>query len=233
VKGIILASWRFPLIPGRPFAESFAAIPPAFASYLRQGFVILSNVAPKHYGLLTKRIVEAIDYPSLHAEEKFAAEFGVKEEDISPLVAAVSLVCVTLSATEETPESLVNAALGAKIVSDANKNALLEFSKVVAQTRSHMKEDLERSRMAARVLPALTDFESVVDARPSFKKDEIIFSVPVVLVHIDTDATQQEMWFQMSKNQLKFIIERLQEAFRRIELVEAWALLRLPPSKPR
>jgi hypothetical protein len=225
---------RFPVIPGRPFAESLAGIPPSFAAFLRHGFTVLSTVGPQHYSLLVEQAVEAIDCPTLRGEEKIATEIGVKEDDLTPLVAAVTMVCVTLSSGEETPESLVNAAIGAKIVSDAQKDVLLEFAKIVAQARSRMKEAMLRSNIASRVLPALTEFSTAVDVRLSFKREEIVNSVPVVVAHVDTDTAEQELWFQMSKSQLKFLIENLQDTLRRLELAEAWSEQRLPlPTKRR
>jgi hypothetical protein len=223
-----VSAFRFPLIPGRPLAESLSGIPSSFASFLRQGFSVLSSLPPKHYGVLIDQVVDAIDSPSLQAEEKFASEIGLKESDLNPLVAAVTMVCVTLSSTEETPESVINAALAAKILPDSQKETVLNFAKAVAQMRGRLKEVMQQSRIATRVLPALAEFETVVDVRPSFKKDEIAFSVPVVMVHIDTDASNQEIWFQMSKSQLKFLIDNLQETLRRVERVEAWSGAMLP-----
>ena len=214
-----------------------ASIPSSFASYIRRGFSVLAGIPPVRYPLLIEQVVDSIDSPMLRGEEKLASQFGVKEEDASPLLAAVSLVCVSMSATDETPESFVTVASEVKIVDEAHKASLLELTGLVARSRGRLKEDLQKSRTALRILPALTDFETAVDVRPIFKRDEIASTVPVTLVHIDTDTTHHEIWFQMSKTQLKFVIENLQDSLRRIELLERWAEggrgVQTPPNKGR
>jgi hypothetical protein len=62
-----------------------------------------------------------------------------------------------------------------------------------------------------------------VDIRIGFDNDEIALAVPVVLVHIDTDSKDQEIWFQMSKGQLKTAIEDLTKILLRVEAAEKWS----------
>jgi hypothetical protein len=217
-----LSSYRFPLIPGRPFSESLKAIPREFASYLRQGFSLLSKVPADRYQTLLERVVESIDYPQLRSQEPFVTALGLKEEDMNPLVAAVSMLCVSLASTDETAESITKAAQNAQIVSESDTRATLAFSTLIVNDRARMKELLQRSHTASRVLPTLDTFDIAIDTRLSFKNEDIVFAVPVLVAHVDTDSGTDEVWFQMSKVQVRLLIEKLQEALRRLEIAEAW-----------
>lgn len=218
-----MSSFHFPIVPGRPLSESLSTVPPSFASYLRQGFGVLSGVPEKHFDVLIEQIVGKIDSPRLYGEERFAADLGLKDEDIGPLVAAVSLIGVALASGNESPENVVQASSAAKILNEADKPRLLEFTKRITQNRATLREAMRRSRVASRVLPALDEFETAVDVRPVIEKGHVEFSIPVVMVHIDTDAAHEEIWFQMSKSQLEYLLEKLKDTLRSVEEVEAWS----------
>ena len=217
-----MSSYRFPIIPGRPFADTLKEMPRGFTSYLQQGFSLLSKVPADRYQTLLEHVAESIDYPQLRAEEPFVAALGLREEDINPLVAAVSMLCVSLASTDETPENVTKAAQAAQIVNESDTRAMLAFSGLVARDRARLKELLQRSQTASRVLPTLDTFDIAIDTRLSFKKEDVVFAVPVLVAHMDTDSGTDEVWFQMSKVQVRLLIEKLQEALRRLEIAEAW-----------
>jgi hypothetical protein len=69
-------------------------------------------------------------------------------------------------------------------------------------------------------LPSLVDFETAVDVRLRFEKGQIKAGVPVVLVHIDTDATHEELWFQMTKAQAERLCTSLNDLLKDLEKAE-------------
>jgi len=219
VEGAVL---NFPVIPGRSLSENFTGVPEVFAKYLRQGFNTLAKLPRESQASLITQFAQTIDSPRIIDEEKFAERIGIKEEEIGSLLAAVGMVTVALSSTEDSAPKLVEEALKAKIVSESDQGALLSFAEMIVKQRDNLKNVLTESQTASRILPALEDFSTVVDVRPIIKKGQITSCIPVVLVHLDTDMANEELCFQMSKNQLKQVLERLNTTLQRVEQLEIW-----------
>jgi hypothetical protein len=213
---------NFPLIPGRPLDETFSDMHPSFIRFLKPGFSVLTRIPPHLYGRLTKEFVETVGPSHLRNDGKVAVGLGVKEDEVGPLLAAVSVVGLSLSQTEETADNFVAAALKAKVINDAEKATLLAFAQGIVKDRIHLAAVLGRSQVVSEVLPTLTDFETTIDVRPVFEKGQIVGSVPIILVHMDTDASDMELWFQISKNDLQHVLESLSDSLRRVEQAENW-----------
>jgi hypothetical protein len=119
--------------------------------------------------------------------------------------------------------TIVDALLSAEILDKNAQAAITAVLNELERDRSSVSSALRRASLATRLLPSLTDLSCVVDIRIGFDNDEIALAVPVVLMHIDTDSNNQEIWFQMSKGQLKTAIEDLTKILLRVEAAEKWS----------
>ena len=68
----------------------------------------------------------------------------------------------------------------------------------------------------------MSNVEIVIDLRMAFEQQAVFEAVPVAIVHIDTDADNEEMWFQASRAQLERLRIDIDEAIKRMEVAEAW-----------
>jgi hypothetical protein len=158
----------------------------------------------------------------LHESEVQSLLENVSVDDAKAVMASGSFLAVAISSSDEGVEQVITGALNAKILTDTDAPSVRRFAALVVRDRDHYKRALEKQRLAGSVLPSLTMFDTLVDLRPSFGEGGFKFAIPIVLVHIDTDVTGQEVWFQAGKAQLENIIRELQEALNRIEVAEAW-----------
>jgi hypothetical protein len=154
-----------------------------------------------------------------------ASKFGLNKADSQSLVGIISFLVLLVSKPGE-PEAaptIVGALVSAEILDKDAQAAIIVVLNELDRDRSSVTSALRRTSLATRLLPSLTDLNCVVDIRIGFDNDEIALAVPVVLVHIDTDSKDQEIWFQMSKGQLKTAIEDLTKILLRVEAAEKWS----------
>ena len=120
------------------------------------------------------------------------------------------------------PEMLVELLVDKQLVSPEDVPKVTEFVKFVADRRGSVEDEAARFELVASVLPTLQRFETSVDLRFSDRSGKPLVA-PVVIAMIDSDAEGQIMWFQMSKTQVRTVLEQLQDSLEEIERAEAWA----------
>jgi hypothetical protein len=53
-----------------------------------------------------------------------------------------------------------------------------------------------------------------------FNDRQIENAVPVALVHLDTDVSNRELWFQMTRGDVEAVIERLTRVLQQMDVAE-------------
>jgi len=198
-------------------------IPKSAKSFLREGFNVLAGIQPPQ--LITSIILESAESGSEPKAADLASKFGLSKGDTQSLVGVISFLGLLLSkpGDPEPVPTIVEALLSSEII---DKNAQATITVVLNELdrdRSSVTSALRRTSLASRLLPSLTDLSIVVDVRIGFDNEEVALAVPVALVHIDTDANNQEIWFQMTKAQLQTAIEDLTKTLARVEAAEKWS----------
>ena len=164
-------------------------------------------------------------------DEGLPAELGLSPEDTSAVLAAASFVLMALATTPDTPTNVAEGLQSSGVLSEADPGGIDRFLSAAFGARSALKETVQRARIAAATIPAFTTLHTSVDLRVNFRANaEVSATVPVLLVHIDTDS-DQEICFQMSKDQLEITIERLKAVLGRIEAAERWAESKTPSGR--
>jgi hypothetical protein len=219
------------LNPTAPLKDVLSDLPSGFKAFLKNGFSILA-------GLSTKEKITDVVYVVLEEEspgritrsvaKDISERLGIPTDDVSPLFTTATF-CITIFIQQKTltADEFIVAAGEIGIINEKDRVALHPFIDFVAESRSVASDVTDKNQLVARLLPALTRFSTIIDIRPSFGDDEVEkgvkFSVPVVLARIETDSTENELCFQMSKRQLQRLIGDLQQAFRRVEIAEKWS----------
>lgn len=129
--------------------------------------------------------------------------------------------------TRAAAPSTIQGLVAAEIMRADDAQVAGELLKALLRGTPEIQDTFRRAAMSGELLPALAEFETVVDVRLSFKEgDAVELAVPVLLVHIDTDASNRELWFQMSKKQVQKAIDDLTKALSQIQAAESWAAKR-------
>lgn len=136
---------------------------------------------------------------------------------------AAAMVAVPLLGNSGTVEEFTAAATKVEILTPDLVDKLLPFFQVVIQEQPLLARAIRRASLPGQVLPSFTDFEIAIDVRIAFEDHGVYESVPVAIVHIDTDASGGEIWFQASKAQMERLKSSVDTAIKRMELAEAWA----------
>lgn len=225
-----MGTFQFSIPMRRPLAEVFASTPPSVRAALRRGFLVIATLSTseseKLLSALLRQVTAGGPLPETELRSLLA---NVGVEDAKAALAAGSFLAVGISSTDEGVEQVITGAVNAKIFAETDAPGVRRFAALVARNRDEFQRGLERQRLAKSVLPSLTMFETLVDLRPSFVQNGFEFAIPVVLVHIDTDAPGQEVWFQASKGQLENIVRELHEALHRVVEAEKWVSKSLLP----
>lgn len=203
--------------------DNLARLPSQVRSVIREGFRILSRIPKAHLEGLRTAVIESIQAGSPTDEGHLAGLLDITPDDARVLLGSMSLVASFVSARETTAEQFVNSATALKLIDPQAKDAALSFIAAVSRERSVLKHSIEQSTISSQVLPSLMDYDVSVDVRLAFEKGRVSDSVPVALIHIDTDAMNEELWFQANKKQLEKFIRELQEAVQKMNEAEKWA----------
>lgn len=211
-------------IPSRgSLEEAFSEMPPGLRSFLSEGFIILSKLTREKVGELVPFVLESVQSGSGSDYKNLATQLDMERKDARLLLGSMTLLASMLSGREDTVQQFIKSAVDARIVNpEATGVATTLFEGLVAD-RAVLRQAMTRSSVSSEVLPSLLEFESTVDLRLGFDKFKVSFAVPVALLHLDTDASGQEVWLQVTRKQLENMIKDLEETLRKVVEAEKWA----------
>lgn len=217
-----MGTFRVQMPPTGTLEEALARMPTNVKGFMRDGFNILARATDIDFDELSAVVLEAVQsgFPPTDAG---LPRLGLAQEDARHLLSSLSLAASLFSTRQENAEQFVDSAISTKIVEPSRKGLVLSFLTAVAKNKPAFARSIEQSRIASEVLPSFFSLEVAVDMRLGFDKGRVTNSIPVAVVHFDTDAENQEIWFQLNKRQLEKTIRDLEEALRKLEQAEKWA----------
>jgi hypothetical protein len=206
----------------RPLADSLSEVPRAFRIQAQSGFKVLASVSKQHYAEILKAVVVVLESRKAPLEE-LEKHLGLSQSDLSSLIAASMLTVPILGSSGGTPEEFLAALVKVDLVPAELVPNIRPFIETVVAERLQLGRAMRQAALPSQVLPFLSDVEIVVDLRVGFEGDAVLDTVPVAVLHIDTDADGAEIWFQASKSQMERLKLDIDEAVKRMEAAEAWS----------
>ena len=215
-----MSSHGINLNPGFPLEESFNAMPDTFRAFLATGFRNLAQQPPEQH----QRIVALIKDSFIGGgpSRQDAPQLGLSVSDTSALVGAGGVLAIALVLREDAPKTFIEAAIKSSVVERSQEANLLLLSEAIKSQANEVRETWERFQLVSEVLPALTRVDTTVDLRFAFNDDTISYSVPLLLVHLDTDQYGQEVFFQLTLPQLESLIKDLTGSLAKMRALENW-----------
>jgi hypothetical protein len=216
-----MAHQKFP--SSGELAAVFADIPPQIREFLSKGFKVLSQVKQESLSDLVSiaAMVFSSDMPSEREFTELGKRFGVNVNDIPELLGAVNLLLQAICARSEPPNQIVEAATHAGMMGPSEQSNAFRLANVAAENKPALKAEFEAENIAAAVLPSLSAFSVAIDLRLEFEGEGVRRSVPVAIVHIDTD-TQNELWLQLSVSQVERVAQELSMVLTKLRLAEVY-----------
>jgi len=135
------------------------------------------------------------------------------------IASAYSLIIGLLSVTDATPADFLEAGKSLFFTQQQEPSLRIIVESVWAR-RSELTTAIESTQLAGEVLPSLYSLETTIDVRLRVVSGEVKTHVPVLLLHIDTDAPHNELWLQLSRGEVEQIIERLTNCLKEMEVAE-------------
>ncbi len=206
---------------GAPVLETLQEMPAGVKAVIKAGFATVARLPSDSKELLLKTAVQRLDDQLIAApDEALSNTLGLNKDDAAKAVAAATLLTVLVVSSKTSPADFVDAATKAGLLTDETKEAITVLARSVERDRPNTTVRFDQLSLANRLLPSLVDFETVVDVRLAFEKGRIATSVPVAIVHIDTDAAYEELWFQMTKAQTERLCKGLNDLLKDLEQAE-------------
>jgi len=213
----------------RPLIDAMRELGTRVKADLRAGFAVLGRLPIGQHVRLLSLVTESIGgVPGIKPEE--AKAVGIAPDEAPGLFSAATYTVVTLTWRDTGAAEFFQAGVSAGLIREDDAKVLLPFGELVVSQRAGLKEILTRARLSSVVLPVLVQFDVTVDVRLGFEDGRVAAALPVAVVHLDTDAEGQEIFFQVNVRQLKRLVEDLTTALREIEAAERW--IELKPRTP-
>jgi hypothetical protein len=216
-----MASYNFTIPRGdRSIPDILARIPRGFKDEASKGFAVLAEIGQQHYAEILQAVIVTLESkrPPL---EKLAETLKIPVSQISSLFAAC-MFTVSVLGEGGSADEFINACLSASLLREDRVPKVRSFLETIVAQQPQIGRTIRRAEMPGQVLPSVSNFEVVVDLRMAFDGEAVAEVVPVAIVHVDTDAEVEELWFQASRQQMQQLKIDVDEAIRRMDLAEAW-----------
>ncbi|WP_426608515.1 hypothetical protein [Bradyrhizobium sp. McL0616] len=200
--------------------SSVGSVPPSVLRRVREGFGYFITLAPDvrsqlfaEVGEMLRSGVAGIPLPPL------AELSGLKSAQVGAIVTALAATISTFVQVEEDAGDFLEATRGKFFVPEDEEAVSWTLRETIGST-ADWNSAFDLRKLANETLPSLAAFDVSIDLRLGFREDVLEHAVPVALVHLDTDGTGQEIWFQAARADVEMMLHELQTALRRIELAE-------------
>jgi hypothetical protein len=195
-------------------------MPRSFREQAEKGFRTLAGLPPTRYAEIINSVISGLESKQAPIDD-LQKSLGLSSDDVSSLFSAAMLTIPMLGEGAD-PAQFLASAVKQGILDDETSAKVKPFIDTVATQRVQIGNSIRRTALPAQVLPFLTDFEVVVDLRMQFNDQTVIDAVPVAMLHVDTNSTGQEIWFQASKQQMVQLRDDVEGAIKQMETAEAW-----------
>ena len=203
--------------------QALSAIPSDYRGYFRDGFSRLARLKRDLWPTLIKALEDAAPYPSNIELDPILDSLGLEGTAGTALLNATRFILGVITLRDDSPGDVVAAACESQLLDAADRDAITEFSELVARTRSELRKSLSVGTLSHAIFPSLLLFEVKVDLRLDFAEGKVTTAAPILIAHIDTDASEKELWFQMTYSQLVALEQKLKKGLEDLHLAQAIA----------
>ncbi|HLZ11775.1 MAG TPA: hypothetical protein VKP58_04250 [Candidatus Acidoferrum sp.] len=221
---------HIPLSGDVPIKDILSDMPAAPKALLRRGFSVVAKLPESAYSAILETVLTNAGRQSRAEEEQLAKDLNISVDEATSAVVSLAMFSALASTGKETVEQVLQGLLDSGLVSTAEKPALLRILPKVTQIKPELSKAVATRRLTDAVLPSFDDFEAVVDIRIG-DQEKGGFAVPMAVALLDTDARDQKVWFQMTKQDVEILIEKLNQVLKRLKEAEELIAKFPPPSE--
>jgi hypothetical protein len=211
-----------------PVKEILSDMPHAAKAMVRNGFSVVAKLPESAHSVLLQSVLKSAGQRGTTDEEQLAKTLNIPVEEATGAVAALALFSALTSTGDETSENVLQGMIDSGLIADSIKPAMQRLLPKITQLKPSVTKAVTRQRLIDAVLPSFEDFDAEMDIRIG-GKEHAGLAVPVAVALLDTDARDQRLWFQLTREDVESLIEKLNELLKRFK--EAEDLIgKLPPT---
>jgi len=219
-----MANLTISVPPGMDLPAAFSDIPAPVKTLLKRGFAGMAQLSAAGIDQIIPLVTQAVGGGQPRISADLAARVGLGEDATESVLSAASLMASVLIIGGISTEALLSALSKEGILEEPIRLAVAAFADRLALNREELGAQHKRYELANETFPSLRKFSASIDLRVGFDADKVAFVVPVILAHLRTDAAHEEVWFQMTKEQLGELLNQFEGLRKRLEEAERSAL---------
>jgi hypothetical protein len=213
----------FPVARRGPLTDAIQQLPPSTRAFIREGLGLLAKHPPVSPEALFEAAVATSDSTLTPDHETLASTLGTPKPDVMTLVGAAAFLLTVMTDRGESAEEVVSAIRTAKLLESEGDDPFIGFCKFVEKRRADLSLHRRRADLAQAVLPSLARVAIATDLRADFtERARSPLVVPVVVVHLATDAYGSNFWFQMTREEAEDLLRRLDREVQNLKKAEEW-----------
>jgi hypothetical protein len=202
-------------------SREIADFPDRAKAAARQGFEIVNGLSETDRAKAIELMFSSFELGggSIDTELLSNEILSLTRRDAGRVMTALSFSFALLTQNAVTAAEFVQAGSG-NIFDTRCEPTASAIADIVISRRATLDKAMARNRLANAVLPSLSQFDVTVDLRIRFENGKAQEFVPVALAHIDTDADNTEIWFQLSRADITMLLQKLNTCAHEMELGE-------------
>lgn len=192
--------------------------------YLRDGLKVIAALDDAKWSVLTKAVASFSAQPS-DLEIAYATRAtGLSLLDFQLALGVIRLAYASLFSRRDPREAFLDFLKESSILERETEARIAAFTDLLISEFSALDRTLEQTSLQTDALPTLDEIDFSVELRLNFTGDNQVAEVaPIVVVHLDTDVNNREIWFQMTPYQVDALIAGLQEIQGQLVAAESFA----------
>lgn len=202
-----------------PIKEILSDMPPAPRALIKKGFSVVAKLPESAHSTLLKSVLASAEQRRPSGDEHLAKDLNIPVSEATAAMAALAMLSAIAFTSKATSQDVLQATIESGLISDAEKPALLRILPKLAEITPTIGKAVTRERLLNAVLPSFDDFDAELDIRIG-GKEHAGLAVPVAVAFLDTDSRDQRLWFQLSKDDVEGLIEKLNLLLKRFKEAE-------------
>lgn len=226
-----MSQLHIPLSSDIPVKDVLSDMPAAPKAFVKKGFSVIAKLPETAHAALLKSVIKTIKRNApLGSDEQLARDLGISVEETTSAVASLGMFSSLItSAEKETADEIFQAVVDSGLISASEKPSLQRIVPKITQAKPEISKAIATQRLLDAVLPSFNDLDVVLDIRIGDKEHGGLgMAIPMAVAYLDTDTRDQRLWFQLSKEDVESMIEKLNDLLKRFREAEE-LVAKFPP----
>lgn len=208
--------------------ESLQYVPRSVIERLAIGLPLLAEAYEKKdpevfVNLLVNALKQGISYPFAVSDQLVEVDdINLSRDGLMALSFVISAVTLDIDSDEDI-DSLLNVLRERSLINEQGMQRIRPILAITLSQKEEVTNGLVKSNISNRLVPSLHDIEYETDIRVQIEEGQIVNHASVALVYLTTDVEDSELYFQMTRYQVRYLREVLEAIDAELDKADSWA----------